>query len=940
MPDRPTSPSSLPLGVSLRQRFAALSTESEIAAVVRQERESLLSEIARHDFATRNAGGDWMHRHAELIDACLRRLLSLAGERGEQPAKTGIAILATGGYGQRTLAPHSDLDLSFLSARDDDSTSGLVLRHLFNMVMDTLAGGASGAKYKVGYGYRTLPDVESLPPQGVLPYDHQTQTALLDARLVAGDSVLFARFDRSLLSHLQIADFLFRKHAEWMRRREKFGASPLLSEPNLKEGAGGLRDLQTAAWMARVRFGKHPASIGSGELWRDMARRKVITEFEQTALLEDRDFLLSVRCSLHANAGERKDFFGRARQEAVANAMGTDLETFLHRYYAGSERLAQVSEKIITRCLESPIPLPTPGLAVARRQVTVSEPDKLDAESTWGVRAVAYCQTYNLVLAPATEEAIARAATKPDGGAIPGAEPVREMLTQSGDIAASVRRMHRTGLLAVYLPELAACMTTPAHDPAHRFTVGEHTLRVLENIVSLQPRETASVGYHAPSVPPASSEAAALRELLQSLDSPLPLYIAALLHDIGKQTRTLQDGTPAPHERTGAEMAPAICRRLGLSDAETDTVTALVRQHLLMAQVARLRDLNLPETVRQFADSIGTLERLKMLYLLTWADTNAVAPGVWTPLQAGQVGELFGRAYEYLEGRSDPGATVAPAASQEERDRAVRDRLRRQLAREAELALPREERGTGQEERGEAARAHSETMPSAYLLATPLPVMAKHVHMVTRLLETGGRPVVDLHTTAPDADTTDLIVVALDDPAPGLLAKITGVLLAFDVRVYSVQAFTRTEPNGERIVLDTLSVNYHDKPLPPLKRADVAEALTQVLGGELPLSDLLKKRGRESAATAPLRAGVKVLMTDETVGQNLTLLDLAAPNEISIVYRLCACLTALGTNIHSARISLFGGNARCAFYVAATHGRAVAAELLQRGIENAFPQPD
>ncbi|MBC8137693.1 MAG: HD domain-containing protein [Fibrella sp.] len=923
----PSVPNSV---ASLRSQLAALHTERDLIALIKAEREALLGDAAPMQFKTPNGGREWMHRYADLIDSCLRRMLSLACERTGQGVKTGIAVIATGGYGQRTLAPHSDLDITFLTTRDDDSPT---LRSLFGLVMDVLM---SGAKLTVGYGYRTLSDVESLGETGTLPYDHQTQTALLDARLIAGDSVLFARFDRQFIAHLQIADFLFRKHTEWMRRREKYGTTPLVGEPQLKEGAGGLRDLQTAAWMARVRYNKHPGSIGSGELWREMVRRKVITEGEQTALLEDRDFLLSVRCLLHRTTGERKDALTRPRQEKVAELARVDMEQFLHLYYASALRIQQTTEKIIARCLESPLPLATPGLAAARRQVVVAEPERIEEDPAWTIRAVGYCQAYNLQLAPATEEAIERSVSAKEAeGAETDVTLLTEILARPGDIGATLRRLHRTGLLRVLLPELSACMTLPAYDPAHLYTVGEHTLRVLENLVRLRPREIITVGYHAPVQPPESAETLPLRDLLDSLESPIPLYVAALLHDIGKQTRTMQDGTVAPHERTGAEMTPPICQRLGLADAQADSVICLVRQHLLMAQTARLRDLNLPETVRSFAETVGSTERLKMLYLLTWADTNAVAPGVWTPLQARQVAELFNRAFEYLQERDERGTPEDLPDEPDERIKAVRARVRKQLAREAELALPKEARGSGQEERGEAARAHSETMPAAYLLATPLPVMAQHVHMVTRLQESGGRPVVDLRTSAPDADTTDLIVVAHDDPTPGLLAKITGVLLAYDVRVHSVQAFTREE-NGSRIVLDTLSVNYHERPLPPLKRADVAEAMTQVLAGEISLAELLKRRGRANATSTPLRAPVQVLMVDESVGQDLTLLDIAAPDEISVVYRLCANLTALGTNIRSARISLWGGNARCAFYVTAPDGGPIPADPLKDGIEAAF----
>ena len=255
-----------PNAALIRSRLATLSEEKDLAAFVVRERAALL-ERADVLITSRPDGGRlWMHRYADLIDAVVRRLWSLARERtGHEsgPAGPGIAVLAAGGYGMRWLAPHSAMDITLIAARDDDPP---VLRELFRLIMGVLM---SGAKLSVGYGYRTLADVggaespeddssaggvaEYGGSPGVLTLDHQTQTSLLEARLVAGDPALFARFDRDFRQHLQVADFLFRKEAERRRRREKFGATPRVTEPNIKEGTGGLRDLQTAGWMARGR---------------------------------------------------------------------------------------------------------------------------------------------------------------------------------------------------------------------------------------------------------------------------------------------------------------------------------------------------------------------------------------------------------------------------------------------------------------------------------------------------------------------------------------------------------------------------------------------------------------------------------------------------------------------------------------------------------------
>ena len=1028
--DYPPPPAAAPEAdpaLRLRAELASLREEKDLAAFVVRERAALLEGEAVDRLLSAPEGGRrWMHRYADLIDAVVRRLWGLARERtGHESGGgssghgggPGIAVLAAGGYGMRWLAPHSDLDLTIVAARNDDPP---VLRELFRLIMGVLT---SGARLSVGYGYRTLADVGGdLGPEeteadggnggssgGIITLDHQTQTALLEARLVAGDPALFARFDRQFHQHLQVADFLFRKEAERRRRREKYGATPRVSEPNIKEGPGGLRDLQTAGWMARVRFGRRGG--GDNALWHDLVRRRILTRDEQNDLEAARALLLTVRCLVHRVSGERRDLLSRARQENIAALLEPDarspsdaLERFMRRWYGASDHLQQISEKVVARCLDAPLPLDGHGLSAVRRAVVLGDPSRAVEDLFWPVRALAYCQTYGLSLAMATEEAMQRwaeetraatesaasSASAAGSGPSPLAATIRaalgpalvELLGRAGDITGTVRRMERTGLLELTLPELAACMGLVPYDPAHACTVGEHTLRVLENLTRLRPPESAAVGYPASqhAAEAADPEVTACREILVGLESPATLYVAALLHDIGKQWPTLRDGaTRAPHEETGAERVPEICARLGCPPAMAERVTLLVRHHLLMAETSRLRDLNLPETIRDFVDALGgDRENLRMLYLLTRADTAAVAPGIWTPMKARQLAELYHRAESHLTAREEAAATVAappfspPAggtraaaagggggvsAVPEDPDRlkAARDRVRRQLAREAERAGS----ATGTGDAAESVRVHIEAMPAAYLLNTPLPVQARHLSMVARLVET-GRPVVDIRTPAPDATYSELTVVTYDDPEPGLLSKIAGALVAFDINVHSVQAFTRpvdppqAEGGGDLppahapvIVVDTLTIDYRDRPLAPLKRADVEEALMAALAGETSVTDLLRRRrgggggdaGRDGTGRT-MRAPVRLLAADDRVGggegAGSTLLDLEAPDEPGLVYHLTHLFSELGWNIHAARLSAWAGMVRLAVYVTDRRGDPVPADEAWDRLDAAF----
>ena len=889
------------LAPEINERLATLSDEKSLTAFVLEQRQ-----ILRDRWTPQQGGRHWMQDHAALLDAVLRRLFALSIERSGRADSSGITLVATGGYGQRTLAPGSDLDVTILTARDEDPPA---LRILFALVMDVLL---SGAKMKVGYAYRTFADIEGET------LDHQTQSALLDARPLAGDLTLFARFDRLFHEHLQMADFLFHKEAERHLRRQKPDASVYAAEPDIKNGVGGLRDLQTAGWMGRVRF-RRPGEA----LWRDLVHRRILTRDDLRRLQDARETLLTVRCALHLTAGEQRDLLNRYRQDDVAarleilNPDGSpDVQTLMQRYYTASADIDRISGKVVSRCLDTPIPLGRDtGLSAARRRVVVSNPTEAAFDRLWPLRALDYAQMYSLRPALATEEAIqefcagdpwADAATRRQAG-----QAFLQMLQRSGDTVETLRRMHRTGLLRLLMPELDACMRLAPSDPSHIYTVGEHSLHVFGNLLALRD-----------GILNDGTRLANNQEILRALDSPLPLYLGALLHDVGKQWRTDKQGVRKPHEETGAERVPEICERLGCAPEVADSVEFLVRQHLVLAQTSRLRDLGQPATIREVARAVGDADRLRMLYLLTYADTKAVGPGVLTDMNARLLQELFARTEGYLlhgaEGLEDDEETARLSN--------VRARLQRQLRRE-----PTVKEGATPEE----IHAHIDAMPAAYLLNTPLEKMARHLNMVARLRESepsGETAVIEMHT-ALDANMTEITVVTRDDPEPGLLAKITGALLACDVALYTVQIFTRPGAEGEApLAIDTLSATYHDRPLSAEKRIVAEEFIRSVLSGEATVSELLEKRKKPFSVRQPVNS----IHIDDTASAEYTLLDVDAPDALGLVYRFAALLGNFGWNIHAARCTVWGGHVRCAFYLTDAKGQLLPADDVAARLEEAF----
>ena len=875
-----------------KQQLATLSDDRGLTDFLVRERQALMEE-----WSPETGGRVWMRRHTDLIDSLVRRMFALAVERAEgdapadDPDAHAIAIVATGGYGRRELSPHSDLDITFLPSRDDDTYLNRVIKEMFRLVMDVFL---SGARMKVGYAYRLFSDFEGL--------DHQTQTALLDARCVAGNHGLFAQFDRAFMQRLQTTDFLFAKYAERNATLDKGVVTPYGVEPNVKEGAGGMRDIQAAEWVAEVRFNKN-----GDALWRDLVKRKVLTPGEARVVAEAREFLFTIRNLVHLLAGEARDTLTVERQEAIAarlryedEAASPGVERFMRDYYHQVGQVHHIANKILVRCLQSPLPLGG-GLSSVRRSVTVADPAEVEGDPLWPLRALHACQSYDLDLALSTEEAMQRHAEKlrdevrgmrdekesssPSSSLAPHPSHLREagplflqLLARPRNVYWAVRQMQNTGLLGCILPELEACMDLIPYDPAHEFTVGEHTLFVLRNLERLRmATESPLVEY---------------RRLLEEVVSPETLYLAALLHDIGKQW-------PGKHAETGAERVPIICERLGCPPEMTERVTLLVRHHLLMAETSRLRDLALDETVRDFTRVVQDVDLLRMLYLLTYADTAAVGAGVWTEVKARFLGDLYLRAEAALsQGGEAAEAPRLPNVA------AFRERVRRQLSREKSIPV-------------EAIHEHTAAMPASYLLNTSLEDMYLHMAMIGRVRDT-YRPMVDTRTEF-GSDYTELTVVTYDDPKPGLLAKIAGVLFAHDVNVHSAQVFTRT--SSDRIAIDTLWVDFREKPLSPMKRSDLEEAFRQALTGETTVRALLERRGKPTEKVQPVRS----LRVDDQTSEKYAIVDVQAPDTKGVMYRVASAVSSVEWNIHSARLSTWGGFARIAFYVTDTRGNKIPA---------------
>ncbi|MGI4791375.1 MAG: HD domain-containing protein, partial [Janthinobacterium lividum] len=668
--------------------LALISRPAEIAVYLKDQHEQI---NCAHSLLE-GSGMDLLAHNTALVDAVLRRLFALAVERtGASDTAPALAIIATGGYGRRELAPFSDVDVTFVPALEDDPYLNILIKDMFQMVMDVFLYGAN---LNVGYAYRLIGDLGRL--------DHQTQTTLLDSRFLCGDKALFTEFRAEFRAHLLTADFLFQKWAERQGVLAKHGGDQVYGvEPNVKEGAGGLRDIQNAEWMGEVRC---HASLS--QVWIVLVEEGFVTPGDAAQIKAARDFLHCARAALHIVGGSARDSLTAEKQEGVAALLSYPdtaevpaVEAFMRDYFTHAAQARRIARKVINRCLDSEIPLGL-GLASVSRVLTVSDSDAAGRDPALPLHVAELSQAYGLAVSGALDEEIERyllASPKPADPVVAGRVFTRLLLAGRG-VADALGRLEEMGALAWLIPEFGPLMTLIPYDAAHEFTVGAHSLHVVRNLELLKTN---------PSFPEG-------RRIMSEVAQPEVLYLAGLIHDIGKQWSS------GPHAETGAVAAVSICEHLGWDSDRQSKVVFLIRNHLLMAETSRLRDLALDETTREFIRQVPDMDSVNMLYLLTYADTAAVGTGVWTEVQGRFLAELYGRAEALLsaplsEDGSPPPAFVPDLKRQ-------RERIRKGLAQHN---LPTD-----------IILEHTRNLPAQYLLNTPLEDMYLHIAMINRLRET------------------------------------------------------------------------------------------------------------------------------------------------------------------------------------------------------------
>jgi [protein-PII] uridylyltransferase len=873
---------------TLRAAVAQAESAEELAALLLAERERLREQHRAAPQGTRAC-----RALTELADLVIHRMLQLSlpsDQASRDATRAKISVVATGGYGRRELCPHSDIDVAFVVAEEEDPALDATVRRMFLFLME-IFGQRAGLK--VGYGYRSPADAAQL--------DHQSQTALLDARVVAGSHGLAERFLRRVMRHIWPAAFVRRKTVERRTVREKHGGAVHRIEPEVREGPGGLRDLHLAEWLAAASF---PST--RGDVWRQLQRLGAVSRRDVQQMAAAREFLLTVRAWMHWETGRAADLLVRERQEGLSQALGFEdddrasrVERFMERYFEHAENVDRVSGFVVERCLSERLSL-TDELVCSGSEVYPAYPWVKVAEPEFLVELGQHYQEHGLVPAHELRRMIAEHIEGcPDLSAngeaaedfvgllrvpapAPGLPKTQVSVGYLAGQAASAHRpgAHQTlsllaelGVLQRLLPELGEAYRRVPFDQVHQHSIGYHCLEVVRSLEGL--RTTTD------------DRLQEFRRIWTEVQAPELLFLAGLLHDAGKIA------TRSGHSEAGADLARRICERLRLDAPSVARVETLVRHHLLMSETAQLRDLTLDKTIQDFTRVIDSTDLLNMLMLLTYADMEAT--GVLSPMKVRFLEDLYFRAEPALSGAAAP-------VPEGDRARRFRSRITRKLS--GANLLP------------EQIHEHTEGMPVSYLLNTSPEQIALHIRMVEALR--GDGPVVEFENER-GAEITMVHLCTLERPEPGLLSQIAGVLYAHEVSVHGAQVFTRrTEPP---IALDTLWADYHGRTIPSMKCLEVEQDLVAVLKGGDVEAVIARYRKQLPPAIPPRHVRV-----DQDLAETHTVIEIEADDQPGLLYRITRSMARLGWNIHSARISTRGDRATDAFYVTTRDGRKLEDE--------------
>ncbi|MBC7147279.1 MAG: [protein-PII] uridylyltransferase [Thioclava marina] len=847
------------------------------------------------DFRTHpRAARATVEAYAQMTDGIVRSVLRIATTRlhrlGTPTEAERFAVLAVGGYGRAEMAPHSDVDLLFLTPYKITPWAESVVESMLYILWDL--------KLKVGHSSRTLDDCIRLGRE-----DITIRTALLEHRCVGGDEKLAEALSQRLRHDLfegSEAEFIEAKLAERSARHRRQGGQRYVLEPNVKEGKGGLRDLQTLYWI-----GKYIHHVGRA---RELMEIGAFSPEEYETFHDAEDYLWAVRCHLHLIARRAADQLTFDMQVEVAERMGyRDLagrravEVFMQDYFRHATAVGDVTRIFLTkleaqhvksapvlqrifrrrRKLKAPYSEQNGRINVADEQAFLGDPVNLLRLFEEGLRTGMLIHPDAMRLVSANLDLI-------DDEMRNNREAQRiflDLLLKHGNPERALRRMNELGVLAAFIPEFEPIVAMMQFNMYHSYTVDEHTIQVVSTLAQIERRELIE------DLPLSS-------HILEEGINRKVLYVALLLHDIGK-------GRPEDHSILGAKISRKVAPRLGLNQEECETVEWLVRHHLLMSDVAQKRDLSDPRTIRDFARQVKSRKRLDLLTVLTVCDIRGVGPNVWNNWKATLLRKLHAETSLALEHGLE-------AINREQRTDEAKRALREVLETLGDW--------DAREIRTELGRHYD---PYWQSLNT-----ANHEIFARLLRGLGDNEIrIDLHPDD-DHDATRASFALADHP--GIFSRLAGALALVGANV--VDARTYTSKDGYATAVFWIQ-DAEGHPYEASKLSRLRGMIEKTLKGEVVARDALKDRDKIKKREREFKFPTHITFDNE--GSDIyTIIEVDTRDRPGLLYDLTRALASNNISISSAVIATYGAQVVDSFYVKDMFGLKLHSKSRQEALEN------
>ena len=802
-----------------------------------------------------------------------------------------LCLLAVGGYGRAEMAPHSDVDLLFLTPWKMTPWAESVIESTLYMLWDL--------KLKVGHASRTVKDCVRLARE-----DITIRTALLEHRFVAGYAPLADELDGKLWSELFHAtgrEFTAAKLAERAERHRRQGGQRYVLEPNIKEGKGGLRDLQTLYWI-----GKYLHRVPDAE---GLINAGLLSADEYATFSRAEDFLWAVRCHLHLVTGRATDQLTFDLQVEVAARMGyadtsgrRAVEIFMQDYFRHATRVGELTRVFLTE-LEARHVKPEatlagffrrsgkvgPGFKLVQGRIDVINPQSFLSDKLNLLRVFEEALRSGHLLHPNVMRMIAANLHLIDDEMREDPEAVQiflDLMLKHGNPERALRRMNELGLLGAFIPEFEPIVAMMQFNVYHHFTVDEHIIQTISTLAQIERGELLE------ELPVASG-------ILKAGVNRRVIYLALLLHDIAK-------GRPEDHSIQGAQIARRVAPRLGLEPDEAETVEWLVRYHLLMSDMAQKRDIGDPRTVRDFAKAVKTTRRLDLLTVMTVCDIRGVGPGTWNNWKAMLLRQLYRDTTDALNGGLE---TLNREHREDEAKALLQAHLQGLDATDVKIELGRHY--------------------APYWRGLSTDTQAVFARLLQNLPDNEIR--IDLH---PDADraATRACFALVDHP--GIFSRLAGALALVGANVVDARTYTSKDGYATAVfwVQDGEGKPYEISRLPRLRGM-----IEKTLKGEVLAREALKDRDRVKKRESEFRFPTHVSF-DNDGSEIYTMIEVDTRDRPGLLYDLTRTLAANNIYIASALIATYGAQVVDTFYVKDMFGLKLHQKHRQEALERKLRQ--